>query len=556
MAVASLVLGIVAVILSFLVIGFFAGIVGVALGWVFLARNKTAKSAMAIWGVCLSLVGMLASAGFCALYYSFVHQFTQTLQTGGSDYAAWEGVPAPDITLTNLDGKSIRLSDLKGQRVVLDFWATWCPPCREEIPHFVQLYKENGPGQLAIIGISDESADVLRPFVAKNGMNYPVASCSNLPPPFKGIPSIPTTFFIDRHGIIQKIDVGYHDYSTLKADALGPDWSGPARSQPAAPSALIDSPHPLRPIAQWSNTISGAEAVSAGAWETDGATRILVAAGATLHVLDLNGVEKSTVPLPDQFTLIECGQGLNHEARLLGYGNWGHEVFVMDRTGKKLWGIDSTFGVDGAHFGDLDGSGADGVVAGMNGFGGLKAHGGDGHELWTVRMPNVWNQAIVPAVKGRPAEVFATEAGGSVHIIDNEGKSLRIVRPEGGYFAHMTAHDMGGTNGIQIMAINGDETLVFDDTGRILWKTSAVKNPGDWRAVSFAAGDLMGNGSAQWVFFDGSSAVIIASAAGEKLASIPVQGSVQQIAIAPQPGGAGLLLTLNHGALTAYSFAP
>ena len=137
--------------------------------------------------------------------------------------AKYIGTAAPDITLTDLDGNKIILSELKGKRIVLDFWATWCPPCKKEIPHFIELRKTTNSKELVIIGISNESAEKIKTFAEKHNINYPLVSTQDdkLPEPYNKITSIPTTFFIDRQGVIGNVLVGYHSFEELKDNALG-----------------------------------------------------------------------------------------------------------------------------------------------------------------------------------------------------------------------------------------------------------------------------------------------------------------------------------------------
>jgi peroxiredoxin len=227
LAIASLVLGILACVLSLFLVGAVCGLVGLILGLVHVVQKRGPK-AMAWWGIGLSVFSILASVALGAVYYHLVMQIRNqaTSSLGADSLAKWEGVLAPDISVTTLDGKTIQLDQLKGKRVVLDFWATWCGPCVREIPHLNKLYNETSRDDLMIIGISDENEATLKPFVAGKGVNYPVTSEKNLPSPYKDVHLIPTTFFIDRKGVIQSVVVGYHEFNQLKEHALAKDFQG------------------------------------------------------------------------------------------------------------------------------------------------------------------------------------------------------------------------------------------------------------------------------------------------------------------------------------------
>ena len=127
---------------------------------------------------------------------------------------------APDFTVTALDGKEIRLSALKGKVVMLDFWATWCPPCKAEIPHFIELQNAYGPKGLEIIGLSvdQEGPEVVRAFVREHGVNYAMAMAGqDLVQRYGGIRGIPTTFLVDKEGRVAKKLVGYQDKQVFES---------------------------------------------------------------------------------------------------------------------------------------------------------------------------------------------------------------------------------------------------------------------------------------------------------------------------------------------------
>ncbi|HEV3037962.1 MAG TPA: TlpA disulfide reductase family protein [Candidatus Angelobacter sp.] len=123
------------------------------------------------------------------------------------------GATAPDFQLKLLDahGKTMKLSDLRGKAVVLDFWATYCVPCKIEMPWFVDLQKQYGPQGLQIVGVAidDEEEKVVSEFSKKMGVNYPILiGTENVAESYGGLPGLPTTFFLDRSGKVVAREVG------------------------------------------------------------------------------------------------------------------------------------------------------------------------------------------------------------------------------------------------------------------------------------------------------------------------------------------------------------
>ncbi len=139
----------------------------------------------------------------------------------GIVYAAEIGEKAADFSLLNLSQKKVNLSDYQGKVIILDFWAPECPPCRREIPDFVELQKEWGDKGVQIIGItcSRMRLKAIISFAGKYKMNYPVLLCDEATYRKYGpIPGIPTTFVIDQEGKIYKKYIGYKTKGVFEND--------------------------------------------------------------------------------------------------------------------------------------------------------------------------------------------------------------------------------------------------------------------------------------------------------------------------------------------------
>lgn len=130
---------------------------------------------------------------------------------------------APNFTLENQEGETISLDDYRGQVVIVNFWATWCPPCKAEIPGFVDLYEEYKDDGLVIIGVSlDQTGwNEVHPFIEEYEINYPiVVGNQEIAEAYGNIRSIPTTFVLDQDGAIAKKYVGYQPDEVFEEDYL------------------------------------------------------------------------------------------------------------------------------------------------------------------------------------------------------------------------------------------------------------------------------------------------------------------------------------------------
>ncbi len=122
-----------------------------------------------------------------------------------------ERKPAPDFALKDAEGKVVRLSDYHGQVVLLDFWATWCDPCKFEIPWFMDMQRRQKDRGFVVLGVSmdDDGWEAVKPFLKRMGVNYRVLMGDDQTAQhYGGIDALPTTFLIDREGRIAAVHVG------------------------------------------------------------------------------------------------------------------------------------------------------------------------------------------------------------------------------------------------------------------------------------------------------------------------------------------------------------
>jgi thiol-disulfide isomerase/thioredoxin len=168
---------------------------------------------------CVVVAGTTGSRPLCALVTKAAGLPSLIPSAHAADAPAASKVPAWE--LKDVDGKTVKSSDFDGKVVILDFWATWCPPCRKEIPGFVELQKQYGDKGLVVVGVSldEQGPGVVKPFMKQFQINYPVVmGDAKIVQDFGGIEGIPTTFIIDRSGNVIAGHTGFTSQETFEKE--------------------------------------------------------------------------------------------------------------------------------------------------------------------------------------------------------------------------------------------------------------------------------------------------------------------------------------------------
>jgi thiol-disulfide isomerase/thioredoxin len=151
------------------------------------------RNAVVIAVVILAVTGMLVAGKYLA-------------RSGGANGAVGtvRGAQAPDFSLPALDGQTLHLADLRGKAVLVNFWATWCGPCKIEMPWFVELQKQYGPQGLEIVGVAldDSGKEAISKFAQETGVNYPILLGTDKVGDAYQVQGLPTTYYLGRDGRI------------------------------------------------------------------------------------------------------------------------------------------------------------------------------------------------------------------------------------------------------------------------------------------------------------------------------------------------------------------
>ena len=188
---------------------------------------------MLVRRLALALLGLVMVSAVVVAMVRYTHRVEAQMATAapsGTVKLLKERAQIAPLTATDVTGKPISTAQLRGKVVLINFWATWCPPCREEIPALIELQKKY-KDHLQIIGIAQDSgsAEDVRRFMEAKGMNYPtVLSTAEIEKLFPGVYALPTTFMLDHEGRLAQKHVGLLNIAVSERETQALAGTNPA----------------------------------------------------------------------------------------------------------------------------------------------------------------------------------------------------------------------------------------------------------------------------------------------------------------------------------------
>ena len=463
------------------------------------------------------------------------------------------GTPAPTFKLDLVSGGQVDLAALKGQIVVLDFWATWCGPCVRALPQVVatsKKYADKGV-KLYAVNLREEPADI-KAFLQEHKLDVSVAlDKEGKTAEAYGVEGIPQSVIIGKDGTVQVVHVGaspdLEQQLTRELEAL-------IANKNLAEAALKDQTLDATGL-----TPAWSVVAKAGALAGNGRGTLMTTAGRMAQQFDAQGKPVDAFALgatARQLRLFRTQpKGVGD---LLMFSVWERTLVAQKASGDLLWTHDDQDGIDDVAVVDFDGDGRDEVVIGFNGGGGVLALDNAGKELWRFKeIGNAWHIAAGDVTGDKAPEVISTSAEGDLYVFDRTGKLLKKINA-GCEAMHVgvfrpTAASGDGQSLILTAGTNGEhETLeAIDFAGKTRWQwpvepkndafeTIVVSSSRPWAAITTATGTIhivdldQGKPLARltgkkpmpitWLDQEGTSPLLVVST-GNKLAAYKVDGA-------------------------------
>jgi peroxiredoxin/outer membrane protein assembly factor BamB len=469
------------------------------------------------------------------------------------------GKAAPPVDLERLDGKRVNLADHSGKEVVmLDMWATWCGPCRAELPILLEVAKEYKSKGVTLYGINQrEKKKAIEEFLKKEKYDLTVGlDKEGSVGEAYGAEGIPLLAIVDKKGIVQSIHVGYSPsikdtlHKELDAILAGKNLAAETLAKyEAAKKKQVASAKGLEPA--WSSD----GAYSSAAYDPQSHS-IFALKGGRCDVLSTDGKIRRSFKIEAKGNLLRLARpGRAGNPNLLVFGVWSAPVSACSSSdGSLLWTYKIKDGVDDVCAADVDGDGRDEVVVGFNGSGGLHVLDPDGVLRWkTTKIGNVWHVAAGDVNGDKKIEVLSTSAEGKVHVFDAEGKSLDTL--DAPFYANGIQVGQFAKQGpaATIVVSSEDALAALDGKGKTLWNQSLPAGISHLDSMAICpnrpwVGCAAGGGAV--VVFDGGSE-------GQPIAQTQRKGRMLDVAWAiGEDHDAPLLLICDGRALSAFRVKP
>jgi peroxiredoxin len=200
--------------------GLILGTLGALIYLIFKARKLEITNLMVLQSTLVFAFAVMSGSFLLNLFLNEDKPKVNTASTKTVEIGLQEGNKAPDFQLKTLDGADVKLSDLRGKKVILNFWATWCPPCKAEIPHMQNFYVSSDKTKVEILAInlttSEKNPENVKEFVKERNVTFPVLldQDGDVGVQYQAI-TIPTSYLIDSQGIVRKKIVGPMDKDML-----------------------------------------------------------------------------------------------------------------------------------------------------------------------------------------------------------------------------------------------------------------------------------------------------------------------------------------------------
>lgn len=340
------------------------------------------------------------------------------------------GEEAPRFAAEDLKGAQVELQQYRGQVVVLDFWATWCPPCVEGLPKVAEVASELEDEGVVFYAVNvGEDAKTVKKFLEDEELDVPV-----LMDPEGAVAgeyqanAIPQTVLIGKQGTVQAVHVGLSGdvEETLRQQLAGLLEGKDLASEQLKKSAET-APEPDTAKQGNLEQVWSVESALAGV-AVDDASGMVYAVGRRGRCVkfDAQGNEQSEVQLDDAPSVLRAANLAGDEtAELISFTGWGRTVKAHDAQGNLLWNYAHGQGVDDVWPYDLDGDSLAEVIIGYNGSTGLHVLDNRGELLWkNTQLGNVWHVAAGDVLGSGEPEVVSTSARGRVHLFTADGDKL------------------------------------------------------------------------------------------------------------------------------------